>query len=791
MARKSAKKSTSAKSGQESVFQRVFGTLWRGFLSISIIAACIGTLAVAGYAVYLDRIVRTQFEGVRWELPAQVYAKPLELYPGYSFSQKELMNELDRLGYREDELLRGAGAYHVKGSAIDMHIRGFGYWDGEQPSKRVRAHFSESSVATLTDLDSDDAVSLLRIDPLLIGSIYPSHGEDRVLVKLDEVPSMFSAGLILIEDRRFLKHWGVDPVSIFRAFVVNMKAGRVVQGGSTLTQQLVKNFFLDNRRTMWRKVTEAMMAVLLEIHYDKREILEAYINEVYVGQDGSRAIHGFGLGSYFYFKKPLKELQPHEIALMVALVKGPSQYDPRRRPKITKQRRDLVLDEFHKEGFITTEEVEEYKSRGLGVVGKAGSTSQYPAFVDLVRRQLHGQYVDDDLTSEGLKVFTTLDPRIQAQAEKHIADGLTELEKSRGLKEGTLQAAAVVTSTDGAQVLAVVGGRNPRYAGFNRALDALRPIGSLAKPVSYLAALRQPERFNLLTLLEDEELELPQRDGSIWRPQNYDKRYRGEVSLHQSLERSYNIPTVRLALKTGLPNVVRTFEDLGFKRRVMAVPSLSLGAIDMAPLEVAQLYNTLATGGYYSPLLSINSVTTKDGEPLSHYQLELKQAVPEGPVYLLNWALQRVMRVGTARSAYSQLPRTLNTAGKTGTTDDLRDSWFAGFSGSRLTVVWLGRDDNKPSKFSGSQGALKLWTRIMKDIENDSFSPPIPDDVETFPFNPNDIEHDDDDACDDGPAFPVPFIRGSMPEDYEPCDVDGFGGSRKRDPLDWFWKIFR
>ena len=762
----------------------------RSFLSALwaplIVLACIAALLGAVYTIYLDLRVRSQFEGARWSLPAKVYARPLQVYPGQQMASTTFASELDRLGYRRSEELVGPGSYRVQSGRLSIASRSFRFWDGLQPSKEIRVDFSGNSVSKIADIQTGEAVTLHRFDPLLIGSIYPVQGEDRILVKLSEVPDLLLTGLQVVEDRNFKAHFGVDPKAIMRAMVANMRAGRVVQGGSTLTQQLVKNFFLTSRQNITRKAKEAIMAMLLEMHYSKDEILEAYLNEVYLGQDGARAVHGFGLGSHFFFKKPLTELQVHEVALLVGMVKGPSYYDPRRHPERATERRNLALDMFADAGMIAAEDLAAVKARPLGVADKApAGTTRYPAFVDLVRRQLHGQYREADLTSEGLQVFTTLDPRTQEAAEHRVSSAVSKLESSRGFAKNTLQAAIVVTSVENGEVLAVVGDRNTDFSGFNRALDAKRPIGSLIKPVVYLTALSRSRRYNLVSLLNDEELAMMQPNGKLWQPQNYDKRYHGdEVPLWKALVKSYNVATVRLGMDVGIPAVVDTLNRLGYKKSPTAVPSLALGTVEMAPLEVAQVYNTLAAGGYYTPLLSINSVLSKDGDPLTRYQLRLRQAYDEGAVYQLNWAMQKVVRQGTAVSAYNLISKDINLAGKTGTTDDLRDSWFAGYSGNRLAVAWVGRDNNKPSRLTGATGALQVWSQVMSDLDLDSFEPLKPESVIMVPLDINEEEHDDED-CDETTL--VPFIRGTVPRDFEPCE----GSNRRKESRHWLLDLFR
>jgi penicillin-binding protein 1B len=749
-----------------------------------VIVCSIGLVAFTLYMVRLDGEVRAKFAGVRWVLPAQVYAAPLEIYPGAKLSLPQLRHELDRLGYRAGDELTGPGTYIAGQDALRIDLRAFPFWDGQQAEQRVEVRADPAGIGAVRVMGSDQALDLLRFDPLLIGSIYPSHGgEDRVLVKLAEVPSLLPQTLILVEDHNFYEHGGVSLRGILRAAFANLRAGHTVQGASTLTQQLIKNLFLSNERTAKRKITEASMAVLLERHVSKDDILEAYLNEVNLGQDGPRAVHGFGLASEFYFNKPLNELQPHEVAMLVAIVKGPSQYNPRRSVKLVTERRNLVLRMMADAHLIRPDEYQDAVNRPLGVaMGGGGGAARYPAFVDLVRRQLAGLYQENDLTSEGLRIFTTLDPRVQEALERRIETDVPELEKSRRMSEGVLQGAGVVTTVEGGEVLAVVGGRDARYAGFNRAIDTRRPIGSLAKPFTYLTALEDGSRYNLETPLDDSPVDLRLPTGQVWSPKNYDRQLHGQVPLYMALAKSYNLATVHLGLDLGLNNVRKTFSLAGFDD-VPEVPSIFLGAIDMSPLDVAQIYSTLAASGYRTQMLAIRSVLTKDGQPLNRYPFKLQRTLPEGPVFLTAWAMHQVFELGTAHWATSVLPAGQFYAGKTGTTEDLRDSWFAGFGGDRVAVVWVGRDDNKPTGFEGATGALRIWGKLMRDLDARGMDALPPGDVEEAGIDPASGLRADP-GCTE--VVTVPYLRGSAPQQYAPC-----ANASKSTPMDWLKSIFK
>ncbi len=702
----------------------------RVVLIATLVALSLALIVFALGVVKLDREIRSRFAGVRWTLPAQVYAAPQDLYPGVNLSMNSLLRELRRLGYRELPTAEGPGTFARDEGSITLHTRAFKFYEGAQPSQRLTVR-GGGRITSVVDADTGTPVELTRLDPLLIGSIYPARGgEDRVLIKLDNTPELLVQGLLAVEDRSFYSHFGVSIRGIVRAFVANLTKGKLTQGASTITQQLVKNFFLTSERTYTRKIKEILMSFLLEVHYSKDEILEAYLNEIFMGQDGARAVHGFGLASQFYFNKPLMELAPEELAMLVAIVKGPSQYDPRRRPEQVRERRDLVLSIWAERGLIKPAQMKSAKAKPLGLSGGGkGGVERYPAFVELVKRQLKAQYPEDAITDEGLLIYTSLSPRVQEALETRISEDLALLERARKIKRGTLEGAGVVTSVEGGEVLGLVAGREVRFAGFNRALDSERSIGSLSKPFVYLAALQKPERYNLGSSLDDEPITVRLGQGRTWRPQNYDRQNHGFVPLYRSLAQSYNVTTVRLGLDVGVGAVQKVFADAGFAD-APSNPSMFLGAIDMSPLEVAQVYNTLAAGGYRSPLAAIREVLDKDGTPLKRYPVKVRQTLPEGPVWLTNWAMQKVLTEGTARAGLSILPSGTRLAGKTGTTDDLRDSWFAGFGSDYVGVVWVGRDDYKPSGLTGGSGALPIWARLMRDLDAKSLDDTPPTEVE-------------------------------------------------------------
>ncbi len=739
---------------------------------------------LVGYVGYLDFKVRQQFDGKRWSLPARVYARPLELYAGLQLTADQFAGELAALHYRPVRSASKPGEMSRNGSAFQLVTRGFVHPDGKDGPQHIRVSFSAGAVSRLASASNGKPVSLARLDPVLVGSFYPAHNEDRVLVKLEEVPQSLIDALIAIEDRGFYRHFGISPLGILRALIANIRAGEVVQGGSTLTQQLVKNFFLSSERSIMRKLNEALMALLLEFHYEKDDILESYLNEVYLGQDGSRSVHGFGLASYLYFERPLNELTIDQVALLVGMVKGPSHYNPHRHPERVRDRRNLVLDVMTDLKLLAAAEASRGKNRALGITHlQRKAINTFPAFLDLVKRQLRRDYRDRDITSEGLRIFTTLDPRVQWQLEKSVKNRLHALEQSHGIETGSLQVAVVVTSVQGGEVLALAGGRDGQFAGFNRALDAKRPVGSVIKPAVYLTALERPHEYTLATQLDDTPLTYTSSTGDVWEPGNYDQVFHGSVPLYQALAQSYNVATARLGLELGIRPVISTLRRLGIDQNLRALPSLALGAVELSPLQVTQMYQTLASGGFRSPLRAIRAVLASDQTPLQSYPLRVEAAVKPEHAYLVNTALRHAVIEGTGRALFQVLPAWWDIAGKTGTTDDLRDSWFAGYTADRLGVVWIGHDDNTSTGLSGSSGALTLWRDLFSAFGEPAPMLPAGESIEIEWIDPASGLLADA-GCRD--AVQLPFVQGSSPQVVAPCAY----GVQLKQSVDWFKELF-
>ena len=639
MTRKKKRKQAKKKNSRKSRPGRSGSSYGYLILQLSIIVL----LCSIAYIVWLDHRVTSEFEGKRWSLPARVYARPLELYAGLSIGRDELINVLSSLGYQNVAMLNGPGQYQKKEHSLRFISRVFEYWDKQDKSTRTHIKFSDGRIQSITNEVNAGSLAVLRLEPQLIGKIYPEHNEDRVLVSYEDVPPFLVNALIAVEDRHFYQHYGIDPKGILRAMISNLISGGLRQGGSTLTQQLVKNYFLTRERTFRRKINEMIMAILLEQHYSKDEILLAYINEIYLGQHGARGIHGFGTAAEYYFSRPLNELKTEEITLLVALVRGASFYNPRSHPDRALKRRNLMISLMQQQDYLSENEAKKITTKPLRLSEKPSwSSARYPAFLDLVRRQLQRNYKGEDLRNEGLRIFTTLNTRYQDIVEHSVPKRLVSLEKQKKISAGTLQAAGIITSVETGEVLALVGGRNKASNDFNRALDATRPIGSLVKPAVYLTALMKPGKFNSLTRLEDQPISLKQYDGTVWQPKNYDKKTHGRTALHTALAKSYNLATVNLGMKLGLNEVIRTLHALGLKKDIPKYPSLLLGALDLSPFEVTQMYQTLASGGFQVPLRTIKEVLDKEGKPIQRYGLDIKQTLESESVFIARYLLAEV-----------------------------------------------------------------------------------------------------------------------------------------------------
>nr|WP_240153066.1 penicillin-binding protein 1B [Photobacterium alginatilyticum] len=679
----------------------------------------------------LNDKVTDKFEGQLWQLPSVVYARELTLQPGAVIRYEDLVNELEVLKYRKVTTPKKSGEYSTSRLKVEFIRRPFEFRDGEQPQRHVVVEFDYSKVRRISEVESGRELGTFSVEPKLLGMLEAKTDEQRIYRPKDEMPQPLIEALIATEDKEFYQHDGVSPTAIARAFVANLKAGRTVQGGSTLTQQLAKNLFLSSERSLWRKFKEAYMALIIDYRYSKDQILDAYLNQIYLAQNGAEAVHGFALGSRFYFGLPLSELRLDQQALLVGLVKGPSYYNPWRYPERAKRRRDLVLRLMVENGVLEEEDYKLAVDKRLDLQEKGQIANRQPAYFGQLQRELK-KYVDDYQPGQGLRLFTTLDPDSQAKAEQAVRHVIPQLEKRAG---NELETAVVIADRMNGEIRAMVGGSRPGYDGFNRAIDAKRPIGSVVKPAIYLAALEQPGRFSLATNLDDRALTLRGQNGEKWSPRNYDRQYRGSVPLYLSLAKSYNIPTVNLGMAVGLDEVIDIMERLGVDRNeIPKLPSMLLGAFTLTPVDVTQMYQTIASGGQKSELTALSAVVDAGGNVLYQKRASGEQVVSEQASWLTLYGMQKVVTVGTGRYLNSILPSS-RLAGKTGTSDKGRDSWYVGVDGREVVTIWMGRDDNKSAKLTGSSGPLRLYADYIQRRDPEPLVLRIPPQVSDFTYH--------------------------------------------------------
>jgi penicillin-binding protein 1B len=678
-----------------------------------------GIVLGAWYLGDLEKTVTEKFAGRKWRLPSKIYSDSYLLYLGISLRPEELKEKLRRLGYHEVATApqsKGQYRYSAARGLAEIYLQDFAYPTEAFTGYPVRISFQGATIAHIENAVDGQEIFSLELEPELVTGLYDQIWQERRVVTLKEVPPLLVKAILAIEDERFYSHHGVDPVSIIRATWINLRHIGVVQGGSTLTQQLMKNFFLTDERTLSRKAKEAVMAFIAERKYSKAEILENYLNEIYMGQKGSQGIFGVSEAAKFYFSKSLSELSVGEIAMLAGLIRAPNRLSPYRSVEAATKRRNVVLAKLLDDKIITLKQYTAAAKESVARRELIKVTNDAPYYADFLRRELAENYSNSVLTTEGLRIFSGLDLHLQKIAERALADGLKKLEETypslRRKNDGDhLEGAVIVIRPQTGEIKAMVGGRSYQMSQFNRAFQAKRQPGSVFKPFVYVAALMSGG-FTPVTMLDDSPFTW-NYENQEWTPGNYNDEYFGTVTLRRALEKSLNSATARVAREVGVRRIRDVAQRLGIESSLPVLPSLALGAVEVTPLEVAVAFSTLANNGVRTRPLSVKQVMDPAGRVLEKRDVRVEKVLSPQIAFMTNHLLKGVFERGTADSA-RRMGFTRPAAGKTGTTNDYKDAWFVGYTPDLLAVVWVGFDNQSKLGLSGAQAALPIWTDFMK-----------------------------------------------------------------------------
>jgi penicillin-binding protein 1B len=700
-------------------------------LTLATLPVVIGSSVLIYYYLRFNVMVDRRLQGERWMVPARLYARPLVLRPGLGLTQPSLVKIFNGLKYEQkDDLPAAPGEFTVGARTVSFFPRG-----AQPQAEAILVTLEKDKVKEMRGLTSKRAYASVTLEPELITYLFDESREKKRIVRFEECPDHLVKAVLAIEDRRFFSHPGLDPLGIVGAAIKNIRAESYVRGGSTITQQLVKNFFLTPEKSFRRKSQEALLAFVLERRANKKDILELYLNEIYLGQVGSFGITGVGEASRMYFHKDVGNLTLPEGALLAGMIQSPNPYNPYRHPKRALERRNQVLRAMHEAGFLEAATMEAAMAQPLRVESASLDTTEAPYFVDLVKQQLAERYANNDLATQNLAVQTSLDLGLQSLAQRTLTEGLEKVEKGMRKKagRGPLQGALIALEPSTGAVLALVGGREYGTSQYNRATTARRQPGSTFKPFVYLAAFEATFDDPALppitpsTVVEDSPTVFF-FERQEYTPQNYEGTYKGYVTLRNALALSLNVATVKVAEMVGYDRIADLWNKrLGMGDNVKPYPALALGSFEATPLQIATAYNVLANGGLKVPPVTILSVMDEKNVTLEQHVPKPPRVARPEPSFLVVNMMRSVLNYGTAGGA-----RTAgfyaDAAGKTGTTNDMRDAWFAGFTPDLLCVVWVGFDDNTPTNLSGAKAALPIWVEFMKGAQAGSrgqkFAPP-------------------------------------------------------------------
>lgn len=755
---------------------------WWRVIKTLVIVGVVGAVVLWFYLGRLDKMIEAKFEQPRkWDLPSRVLSDSEHLYPGMDTAKRRLIEKLDRLGYRNvGATISGPGDYATAPTHIDIHLHDFSYPTEEFKGFPVRLTLEGQVITDITNFKSKDSLSVVKLEPEEIASIFDERMEDRTVVALKDVPPILLEAIVLIEDERFFKHHGVDPIGILRAAAANVRAMRIAQGGSTLTQQLVKNYFLYPKKSILRKLNEMLIAIEIERRHTKGEILEAYINEIYLGQRGASSVSGVAEAAKYYFAKNVNQLTTGECALLAGMIRLPNEYNPLKHKDNAEARRNFVIKRLSDAGLIDKTEYEKAKAEPIIPPKAVVRVGRAPYFIDFVKQQLKDLYPEAILQSEGLRIFTTLDMTMQLAAEEVVSKELGRLEQANAKilpKDHVepLQGVLIAMQPGNGYLRALVGGRSYQDSQFNRATQAMRQPGSAFKPFVYLTALdprSSKTPFTPASTVDDASFTV-ESGGKEWSPKNYDKKEHGTVTLRTAIEQSLNIATSKVAIEAGLDRVVETAKKAGIKTPIDPVPSLALGSFEVVPLELAAAYTIFPNGGMLAEPISIMNVMTDKGDVLEKKTIKMSRVFDAQPVYLTTNLLKGVVEHGTA-TATRAMGFEGAAAGKTGTTSNYKDAWFVGFTPNFLALTWVGYDDNAVMNMSGARAALPMWVQFMKNVAPPSTQDfPSPPDIVLVKIDPATGKLSNG-RCPD--YIEEAFIEGTEPAEYcdKKPDVEGY-----------------
>jgi penicillin-binding protein 1B len=753
---------------------KLLGRKWKLYAAVALAGPLLVLSVVLGYYyVVFSRMIEARMHGEMQRVDPRVFARPFEVRRGQSVSPRQLIDRLNELGYANRAHAEQPGQFTVGLDAILLIPR-----EGAHRGESVRIVFGARSAKTkeATAIDHLEVVGAknrpeeLTFDAPLITALISSGREKRRDVPLQLIPQHMVQAVLAIEDRRFYDHVGVDPIGIASAvwdYVTGRKA--YLRGGSTLTQQLIKNTFLTQERSPIRKLQDQFMALILERKLTKDQILELYLNDVWLGQRGSYAVHGVAEASRLFFAKHISNVSVSEAALIAGTIQSPPRLSPFEHPDRAKERRNVVLQAMAESGFISAEAADRASREPLQVVQRA-LESEAPYFVDYISQELQDKYF---AVASTVDVYTTLDLHLQRLAHDVVRDGLTKVDEILARrKRPPAQAALIAVDPRNGDILALVGGRSYNQSQYNRAVSARRQPGSVFKPFVYLAAFEHAlaegrTDMTPATVVIDEPTTFMFNE-QAWEPGNYEKEYDGPITLRRALAMSRNIATIKVAETTGYGEVAGLWRKVGTGTSPRPYPAIALGVFEATPYEIASAYTIFPNGGTMHPLRAITRLVS-GGHDVSIRTTAPKTIARPDTTFLVTNMMRSVLNEGTGAAARAA-GFTPDAAGKSGTTNDLRDAWFVGFTPELLTVVWVGLDDNQPLGLSGSAAALPIWTAFMSRAlagrESPSFQTP---DGITF------VDIDRDTGLIAGPACPrvfsEAFIQGTEPK--EPCRLHG------------------